>query len=150
MKNPLDDIEKNNYFTTPEGYFDDLPNRIQNRVITPSKRFNLIPVLKYSIPVILLFIIGFIVFMPDNDKLEELILADITEIEVLEYLEASDLSYNEIISELEFEDDYESLIAAPSLEEEYVLDEEILYSPDWMIDSNTENIDSNTEEILNG
>ena len=66
----LEDVPKNEIFDVPEGYFEDLPGRIQQRIA--GKQTEVRPVftfaLRYALPAVVLLIIGIFWF---NNSLEE-------------------------------------------------------------------------------
>lgn len=111
MKHKLDDIDKKEIFMTPEGYFEDLPLKIQQRISNESKSR------KYSIPswslafaASISLIITFIFILPKSGPNAEELLADIPQDELMAYLDQIDIDEYDIASvitdsaeELEFE-----------------------------------------------
>ncbi len=143
MKGPIDDIRKENYFEVPDGYFEDLPMRIQAKMSkTGSSRehvFNWKPVLRYAIPVLFVGFLSYLFFKPATESIDvEDYLTDITYTEAVEYLYETDLTLSEILPIVENDEDLSNLIQPPTLEEEYYLTEDLLYSPDWILDMEIE------------
>lgn len=91
----LEDLNKKNIFNTPDGYFDQLPSRIQNRVTehkstweTPVVKYGL----RYALPAILLVVLVYFSVRMDNNENTDL--TGTTTVELIEYL-----SYNEVTTE---------------------------------------------------
>jgi len=64
----FEDIPKKQFFQAPEGYFDELPTKIQKRIADgdrSSSRFALSFSLKYALPVLALVIAGVLYFRPE-------------------------------------------------------------------------------------
>jgi RNase adaptor protein for sRNA GlmZ degradation len=65
----LEDIPKKQVFQTPEGYFDQLPTKIQKRIAEDSRRSSSMSFisysLKYALPVLALVIAGILYFRPE-------------------------------------------------------------------------------------
>ncbi len=63
----LDEIPKKQIFTVPDGYFEDLPMRIQARIQTPERKSSWIPefnlALKFALPVVLVGVISVLVWV---------------------------------------------------------------------------------------
>ena len=98
----LDEIPKKQIFTVPDGYFEDLPMRIQARIQTPESKSSWIPefnlALKFALPVILIGVILVIVWV--NLPRTEDALANLDAVpteQLLAYLEADEISTEEII-----------------------------------------------------
>lgn len=98
----LDDIPKKQVFTVPDGYFEDLPMRIQARIQKPESRSSWIPefnlALKFALPVVLVGVISVVVWI--NLPKTEDALANLDAVpteQLLAYLEADEISTEEII-----------------------------------------------------
>ncbi len=109
-KNKLEDIKAKQVFTVPDGYFDQLPSRVQARVATPEKQavFSFPVVLKYALPVVALAIaVIFWMQRHDVNTTQDVhqLLAEIPTADIIDYLEDSDLTLTEIIEDLDVEDD---------------------------------------------
>ena len=128
----LDETGKENYFTTPEGYFDELPMRIQAGMATEPVRTPVwVHLLKYSIPAVLLLVMAyFLVQRPIDEEPAEL-LAQITMEEAIEYLSAADINTQDLIDLTVSEDELYDIVKAPTRDELYILEEEMLESIDW-------------------
>ena len=82
----LEDIPKKTVFKTPEGYFDQLPAKIQSRMNEKrSTSGSFVSFLRYALPVVALMIFGIIWFQPE-EKVEDQ-LEDIDSDQIALYLE---------------------------------------------------------------
>ena len=104
----LEDIPKKQVFTTPEGYFDNLPGKIQARVAVKTEdRPFYSNALKYALPVVVLLAAGIFWFDQNqsvgNDA--ESILASVETDALIAYLDESEISTEDLIENLEFSDD---------------------------------------------
>lgn len=93
----LNDIDKKQVFEVPEGYFDQLPLRIQKRLETPQRTvawFQL-PVMRYAVPVVVLMVAGLFWIYSGNKSIEEQLSA-IDDSELVAYLQESDLNSEEL------------------------------------------------------
>lgn len=95
----LDDIPKKDFFTAPEGYFDELPMRVARRVESVPPRTWLIfrYSLYYALPALLLTL-GVLWYVQPQSP-EEL-LADVPATDLLEYLAETELEYDEFVAEV--------------------------------------------------
>jgi len=113
MRKKLDDIEKKMGFEVPEGYFKDLPMKIQERVQSEKKERAPLKIPSWSMAMAasVVVLVSFLVFLNSpNASLEEL-LADVPEEALVAYIEELDLdtydlatAFPEATNELEFED----------------------------------------------
>lgn len=99
----LDQLEKKEVFSTPEGYFKELPTIIQSSIAAKrgaGHRLSLISLLKYTaVPAFLIAMA--VIFTNRNpsgtdEKSVEKSLATLTVSDILEYLENSDISVKDI------------------------------------------------------
>lgn len=134
----LEDIPKKNIFEVPEGYFDKLPGVIQSRVAAPksnleSHYFTL--VVRYALPVVFLsaaavFVYRNYVAREDADNL----LAAVSTEALTEYLDESEITTDEFLEEVGYENiDADGLAADPILQ----------------LDLDADVLDSLTEEYQN-
>lgn len=94
----LDQIEKKQIFTVPDGYFDTLPLAIQERVAQKrSINWFSIPVLRLALPVVALLAVGIVWFKPfsSSPSIEEE-LSMLNESDLIAYLNESDLASDEL------------------------------------------------------
>jgi hypothetical protein len=94
----LDQIEKKQIFTVPDGYFDQLPLAIQERVAQKrSISWFSIPVLRLALPVVALLVVGIVWFKPfsSSPSIEEE-LSMLNESDLIAYLNESDLTSEEL------------------------------------------------------
>lgn len=112
MKHKLDDIDKKEVFKVPDGYFEDLPMQIQKRITETPKRQTLrIPSWSLALAASILLLLTFIFIFPNNNPTAEELLAEISQDEIVAYLDLIDLDEYDIASaigdeanELNFED----------------------------------------------
>jgi hypothetical protein len=99
----LEDLERENIFTPPEGYFDKLPNRIQTRIGLQEQKddrplYQLVPKKLYYIAASVAVFIAAILMLrtPQETASAQNILAEISTEDMIEYLEMSDVGVTEI------------------------------------------------------
>ena len=102
MKYKLDDIEKKKVFDVPEGYFEDLPMKIQKKIESESTSKMAIAWPKWSVALAasLTLIAVFLFVIPSNDVNAEDLLASVTQEELIAYLDEIELEEFEIITAL--------------------------------------------------
>jgi hypothetical protein len=110
----LEDIPKKEIFTTPEGYFDALPGKIQARISAkPEKQPFFAYTLKYALPVIALLAAGIFWYTANQETTPadaESILASVETEALIAYLDESEISTEDLIENLEFRtDDIEAI-----------------------------------------
>lgn len=123
----LDSLPKEQIFTTPTHYFNDLSSTINERVHPQKQRFDIAALfaqykLAYALPAMLLAIVFIFVLNQNSTSLNSSeLLSSISTTTLVDYLEESDLSEVDIIesSALAYEYELESL----SIEDELLLDE---------------------------
>lgn len=112
MKYKLDDIDKKESFKVPEGYFENLPMKIQQRIDTENKSSSIrIPAWSYALAASLLLVVTFVFILPGGTSTSNDLLAEVSEEEIIAYLEQFDLDEYDVASvigddlgSLEFED----------------------------------------------
>ena len=113
MQKKLDDIKKKPQFEVPDGYFEDLPMRIQQRIEgeKPVQRTAMLPSWALAMAAAMVVVIGFVFFSSNNQNNVDQLLADVSEDDLVAYIEALDLdtydlaaTFPEATNELEFED----------------------------------------------
>ncbi|MEO9484930.1 MAG: hypothetical protein ABJG47_15830 [Ekhidna sp.] len=112
MKYKLDDIDKKEAFKVPEGYFEDLSLKIQTRIAKEQKpRSVKIPAWSLALAASVLLLVTFIFIIPESNPSTEELLAEISQEEIIAYLDQIDLDEYDIasaigdeVNELEFED----------------------------------------------
>lgn len=99
----LDDIPKNDYFTTPPGYFEKLPAAIESRTQKDPER-NSFPVVKYSLQYALplILIIAALFFYQSGETDAETILASVDTEELIAYLQDTGLTTDDVLETFEF------------------------------------------------
>jgi hypothetical protein len=105
----LEDLERKDIFTPPEGYFDKLPNRIQARIGLQEQKddrpvYKLVPKKLYYIAAsVAVFLIATILMLrtPQETTSVQNILVEMSTEDMIEYLEMSDVSVTEITLEEE-------------------------------------------------
>jgi hypothetical protein len=107
----LDDIPKKQIFEVPDGYFDSLPTRIQARITERKSAhgFSLSAFTwKYAIPVVMLTAVGIFLFTKTNNAITsdaDTLLANVETADLIIYLEESDLSTDDMLAEIYFDND---------------------------------------------
>jgi hypothetical protein len=108
----LEDISKKDTFSVPEGYFENLPTIIQSKAIESTKKkiaFTQVGVLKLAIPSLLLLIIaGYFGYKYQNnpsqlDSKIELMLADVSTEEMVDFLDQTELSSDDLLEMVSFD-----------------------------------------------
>lgn len=106
----LSDLKKDHVFEVPAKYFEELPSMIQSRVAgKESKNWfgKLSLAYKWAAPALVIVIALFFWFRHDNipelDSVDAL-LAEVSTAALIDYLEESDLSIDEIIENVELEE----------------------------------------------
>ena len=107
----LDKLPKKQLYSVPDGYFDELPTIIQNRVtskrdIEDSPSFALTPVVKFALPVLtlIMMLIYFGIRFNNQDFDVEAMIAEIPTEELVNYLAESDISTDELLSLIDIEE----------------------------------------------
>ena len=129
----LEDIGKDNIFKVPENYFEELPMRIQSRIknrdepfLIPS--FNWNQAIKIAIPALVLIVaILLAVFVNKNEAYQDAdtILAEVSTDDMIAYLQASDISLDEILDEIQYADIADEFSDQTLLFEENELSDEL-------------------------
>ncbi|HEY0744615.1 MAG TPA: hypothetical protein VGD40_24275 [Chryseosolibacter sp.] len=124
----LEDIPKKPIFNVPDGYFDQLPNKIQARISgneKPKPSFVLQYRLQYVIPAVLVLVIGLLwLFAPAASNDAESILASVESEQLVAYLNESELTTEELLEDVDFStsevEAIESEVYELELEEELI------------------------------
>ena len=125
----LEEIKKENIYKVPDRYFDELPMRIQDRITGDTKSV-LSPVydwrmaVKIAVPAfILVFAILIGVFIRNNNTYQDVdtILAQVSSEDMIAYLQSTDISIDDILNEIQYEE-----IADEILQENFLLDDDEL------------------------
>ena len=98
----LEDIGNRNLFKAPEGYFESLPSRVQEKVVQPSPAVHgksMALAWKVALPAMVLLLAIYLI--PINDQKEY----TFEESAILEYLEESDLSTAQILEVYQLDDE---------------------------------------------
>jgi hypothetical protein len=98
----LEDIPKKEVFSTPDGYFDSLPTRIQSRIVEKDGKrdhvFTFQTAWKLALPAVVLLAVGIFWFTsPSQPADAESILASVQTEDLVAYLSESDISTEEVI-----------------------------------------------------
>lgn len=99
----VEDLERKDIFTAPEGYFDKLPGRIQERIALQEREaerpvYRLVPKKVFYIAAsVAVFLIATILILREPEETTpENVLAEVSTEAMIEYLEMSDMSVTEI------------------------------------------------------
>ena len=125
----LEDIKKENIYKVPERYFDELPMRIQDRISSksesiPATAFNWSIAVKVAVPAFVIIItVLFGVFIRTNNSYQDVdtILAQVSTEDMITYLQSTDISIDEILNEIQYDE-----IADEILQENLLMDDEEL------------------------
>ena len=121
----LDDIPKKNIYEVPDGYFDQLALKIQARteIISPTRSVNRWALaLRYAVPAVVIAVALLFIFKPKSIQDTEQLLASIPTEHLVAYLDASDISEQELLEIIKFDDtDADSL--SVQVQEEYLLND---------------------------
>jgi hypothetical protein len=103
----LEDIEKKEIFKVPDGYFDALPSKIQNRIDAQNPKLESSFVfrykLQYVLPVIIFLVIGIFWLEERNrPKDAENLIASIATEDLIAYLDQSEVDTDEVLDHIEF------------------------------------------------
>ena len=132
----INDIDKQEFYTVPDGYFKDLPQIIQSKAVDSEKSRTwgvLTPVLKFAIPAILILTIAYFGIQSNSENIDESsFIGDVTTEEVLDYLVQTDISSTDIVIAALDEGELESFFELPTSEEEYIYEETILADIEWI------------------
>jgi len=105
----LEDIPKKDLFQAPEGYFDLLPVIIQSRVTESAKKtrwsWYFQVSLKYAIPMILTGVAALFYFNKPEEQSAEALLSSIDSLQLVAYLEDSDVTSDDLIDTVSLDDD---------------------------------------------
>jgi len=127
----LDDLNKKNIYKVPEGYFDELPGRIQKRIEAEKEKsafssWNLSTSLKIAAPALAIALLIFFVVFQRPEKQKTLsydeILNEVSVDEMISYLEMTDVTTDEILEEVNPENMDESF---DDIDKGIIMDEEI-------------------------
>jgi len=106
----LDDIEKKNIYSTPEGYFDELPGIIQSRVRPKSEKQPVVWVslgLKYAVAATVVLLIAYFGVFRNPASTEtdyNSLLAEVSTVELIAYIESTDLTTDEILDYIDLDE----------------------------------------------
>lgn len=122
----LDDIDKKPFFEVPEGYFEQLPGKIQARIGTERKSeraFVFKYKLQYVIPAALILMVGLIWLVKQQAPTDvESMLATVDTEHLVAYLNDSELTTEDVMEEIDFSvtdiEEIESEVYQLPLEEE--------------------------------
>lgn len=98
MNKKLSDIEKKNQFEVPDGYFEDLPLRIQKRIESEQQRKQTIALPSWSLAMAasIALIIVSVYLLQNNPSSSEDLLAEISEEDLIAYIDELEISSYDI------------------------------------------------------
>lgn len=105
----LDDIPKKQPFKAPDGYFDQLPGRIQTRIQGASRERTIAfgNVLRYAAAAMVLCVVAAVWLwtqpVTNNNQSPEAILASLETSELIAYLNEGDITTDELLDGLQFD-----------------------------------------------
>lgn len=103
MKYKLDDIDKRQSFKVPDGYFEDLPLKIQQRISEKPKATSMaLPSWSLAaVGAVIVFFIAYVFLMPENNPSASELLAEVSNEELVAYLDNIELDEYDIASAIE-------------------------------------------------
>ena len=103
MKRTVDDIEHKHPFTVPDGYFEGLTSKVQERIATSEKQplFRPVLILKWSIVPLLILITVLGYLRISSPSVQPDFLADVSNEEIIDYLELTGIDETELIALLD-------------------------------------------------
>ncbi|MCU0358095.1 MAG: hypothetical protein MUE95_11000 [Cyclobacteriaceae bacterium] len=128
------DKNKTSIFSVPDGYFEQLPLKIQQRIEAQQESKRSFRWLEqhrfyYATTALALGILAFVLFLPDRERSAESLLNSVDTEQLIAYLEDTNLTTDELLETFEF-----SAIEVQSIEDEaflnFVTDENILDQSD--------------------
>jgi hypothetical protein len=114
----LDNISKKEIFIVPDEYFEQLPSKIQNRIIEgkTAYAFTFFTALKYALPAILIAVLAGVWFYPSTKDVQinaETMLSAINTEDLVAYLNDADISTDEVLESVDFtKDDLDEIEAS--------------------------------------
>lgn len=100
----LDDIPKKQFFDVPDGYFEDLPSRVQSKISTRGSEAGQRPFAQYALrlalPALLLAIVAIFYFRPTPPDMDSMLASAETE-DLILYLQDAGMTTDEILEELD-------------------------------------------------
>jgi hypothetical protein len=108
----LEDVPGKDFFTVPDGYFDQLPAKIQGRIERSKLHYTLRPLLRpaliYALPLLIVAVVLFLTTRPRPDA--EAMLASVKTADLIHYLQESKITTEEMLEAIDFSvDDLEAL-----------------------------------------
>lgn len=99
----LDDIPRNTPFTTPEGYFDNLPGKIQSRISPPETSLKRSPVVHYAVRLALpaILLTAAFLYYRSGPGDAETILASVGTDAMIDYLQDTGMTTDEILENVD-------------------------------------------------
>jgi hypothetical protein len=103
----LEDINKKNIFKVPDQYFEEFPERLQDRIRKESKKregklISLPPFVRMAVAASVLILITFVLFLLQNNQPSvDQLLAEVPTESLIAYLEESDMSVDELIETID-------------------------------------------------
>lgn len=106
----LDEIPKKTLFEVPDGYFEKLPGRIQERVSTPERSLRSLEgwgklTLRYALPVTILGAVALFVLNNRPDLSPEQVIASIDSDQLVAYLQDSELNTDDLLESVNLDAD---------------------------------------------
>ena len=120
----LHKLPKQDAFSTPENYFDELPGVIQDRILSQNKKSIFqwtLPTLKFAIPVAGVIVVALMYFSKPTSDIEQA-----TQNEMTAYVDQQmDMEFDETLLAEELNTDNTTITEEASSVEEYLLSDDI-------------------------
>ena len=104
----LDDIPKKQVFDVPEGYFDNLPAKIQARLVSPARERHFVYRyrLQYAIPVLVVLAAAIFWLTPDSTTPDvERMLSSVSSDQLVAFLTESDITTEDLLNSVDFSEE---------------------------------------------
>ena len=102
MKHRIDDMDKKIDFKVPDGYFENLPLKIQQRIEIEKKEAKTftLPTWSYALAASALLIMGFVILFQNPSPSAEKLLAEVSEEALIAYLDDIEIDEYDLVSAL--------------------------------------------------
>ena len=141
MKHELNDIEKKNIFRAPENYFEEFPQKMQGIIQTEQSTTRMQLRWKPVVSLASIVLIAVVIYLiPGKSTDAENFISDLSESEVVEYLNDTGYDVETLILSTVSDEDIDAFLLENNPEEEYLFNE--MYFDDILLEENIETLDS--------
>lgn len=134
MKNSKDKYQYESFFDVPDNYFEELPQKVMSRVAVSKGYYSAKKIaFLIALPCLTIFLSWYYFFGIDNDKKHlKLDWEQISNVEIIEYMEFENVSASDILKNIRSEEELENLLLDFSIEEEFALQQENFNTTEWI------------------